>query len=65
MKLKGLKESNEEKVKIVDVFFILYENEWIESVLFYVYLILNEKKYNKYFIILLGEDVKKLSNFLY
>lgn len=65
MKLEGLKESNEEKVKIVDVFFILYENEWIESVLFYVYLILNEKKYNKYFIILLVEDVKKLSNFLY
>lgn len=65
MKLEGLKESNEEKVNIVDVFFILYENEWIESVLFYVYLILNEKKYNKYFIILLVEDVKKLSNFLY
>lgn len=65
MKLEGLKESNEEKDKIVDVFFILYENEWIESVLFYVYLILNEKKYNKYFIILLVEDVKKLSNFLY
>lgn len=65
MKLEGLKESNEEKVNIVDVFFILYENEWIENVLFYVYLILNEKKYNKYFIILLVEDVKKLSNFLY
>lgn len=65
MKLEGLKESNEEKVNIVDVFFILYENEWIESVLFYVYLILNERKYNKYFIILLVEDVKKLSNFLY
>lgn len=65
MKLERLKESNEEKVNIVDVFFILYENEWIESVLFYVYLILNERKYNKYFIILLVEDVKKLSNFLY
>lgn len=64
LKSEGLKENNDDKIKIADTFVSLYENDWTDIISSQALSSLHDKKYNKPMLIPLVEDVKKLNSYL-